>query len=367
MNKKIDSKNNKIISEAQIEEYEKQLYDYGQLVEVAKSLCSVLEFSTLIESILYTCMCQMRVLGAGMFVLKSFDSDCFTLENNYSGFDPDMELEYTIPTNHPIISYLCETNQAFTIDELESNLEKGVLLKQLSSLNPSLVVPLKLKNHLNGILLLGDRIMLDDENCYYTEYERDQIIKIASLASIAINNASLIEQTTTDMMTHLKLKHYFFTVLTEKLEFSALNKMPISVLMIDIDFFKKFNDTYGHACGDFVLKKTASSIFDSIRGQDLAGRYGGEEFVVMLYNTDADAAMMVAERIRKNIAEQELHYEGNNMSLTISIGVSVFDADNPITAKELVEMADRALYQSKANGRNRVTLADKDTPPVQGK
>ena len=367
MNKKIDSKNNKIISEAQIEEYEKQLYDYGQLVEVAKSLCSVLEFSTLIESILYTCMCQMRVLGAGMFVLKSFDSDCFTLENNYSGFDPDMELEYTIPTNHPIISYLCETNQAFTIDELEENLEKGVLLKQLSSLNPSLVVPLKLKNHLNGILLLGDRIMLDDENCYYTEYERDQIIKIASLASIAINNASLIEQTTTDMMTHLKLKHYFFTVLSEKLEFSALNKMPISVLMLDIDFFKKFNDTYGHACGDFVLQKVSRSIFDSIRGQDLAGRYGGEEFVVMLYNTDADAAMMVAERIRKNIAEQQLQYEGNTMSLTISIGVSVFDVDNPITAKELVEMADRALYQSKANGRNRVTLADKNTPPVQGK
>ena len=203
MNKKIDSKNNKIISETQIEEYEKKLYDYGQLIEVAKSLCSVLEFSTLIESILYTCMCQMRVLGAGMFVLKSFDSDCFTLENNYSGFDPDMELEYTIHRNHPIITYLCETNQAFTIDELEENLEKGVLLKQLSSLNPSLVVPLKLKNHLNGILLLGDRIMLDDENCYYTEYERDQIIKIASLASIAINNASLIEQTTTDMMTHL--------------------------------------------------------------------------------------------------------------------------------------------------------------------
>ena len=367
MNKKHDSKNSKIISEAQIEEYEKKLYDYGQLVEVAKSLCSVLEFSTLIESILYTCMCQMRVLGAGMFVLKSFDSDCFTLENNYSGFDPDMEIEYTIPTTHPIISYLCETNQAYTIDELEANLEKNGLLKQISSLNPSLVVPLKLKNHLNGILLLGDRIMLDDENCYYTEYERDQIIKIASLASIAINNASLIEQTTTDMMTHLKLKHYFFTVLSEKLEFSALNKMPISVLMLDIDFFKKFNDTYGHACGDFVLQKVSRSIFDSIRGQDLAGRYGGEEFVVMLYNTDADAAMMVAERIRKNIAEQQLQYEGNTMSLTISIGVSVFDVDNPITAKELVEMADRALYQSKANGRNRVTLADKNTPPVQGK
>lgn len=364
MNKmKQEGKNNKLISEAQIEEYEKKLYDYGQLIEISKSLCSVLEFSTLIESILYTCMCQMRVLGAGMFVLKSFDSDCFTLDNNYSGFDPDTELEYTIPTSHPLISYLCETNQAYTIDELESNLDKTVLLKQISSLNPSLVVPLKLKNHLNGVLLLGDRIMLDGENCYYTDYERDQIIKIASLASIAINNASLIEQTTTDMMTHLKLKHYFFTVLAEKLDFCALNKMPISVLMLDIDFFKKFNDTYGHACGDFVLQKVSKTIFESIRGQDLAGRYGGEEFVVMLYNTDADAAMMVAERIRKNIAEQELIYENNKMSLTISIGVSVFDGYNSVNAKDLVELADRALYQSKENGRNRVTLADENTPP----
>jgi hypothetical protein len=133
MNNKHESKNNKLISKAHIEEYEKKLYDYGQLVEVAKSLCSVLEFSTLIESNLYTCMCQMRVLGAGMFVLKSFDSDCFTLENNYSGFDPDMEIEYTIPTTHPIISYLCETNQAYTIDELEANLEKDGLLKHLMS------------------------------------------------------------------------------------------------------------------------------------------------------------------------------------------------------------------------------------------
>ena len=111
MNKmKYEGKNNKTISEAQIEEYEKRLYDYGQLIEISKSLCSVLEFSTLIESILYTCMCQMRVLGAGMFVLKSFDADCFTLENNYSGFDPDSEIEYNIPTSHPMISYLCETN-----------------------------------------------------------------------------------------------------------------------------------------------------------------------------------------------------------------------------------------------------------------
>ena len=157
----------------------------------------------------------------------------------------------------------------------------------------------------------------------------------------------------------------------EKLE--KLNKVNarldnIMVVIVDLDKLKCINDTYGHLFGDEVIQVVAKLLSD-IMGEHkaLIARYGGEEFVVMLYNTDAEAAMMVAERIRKNIAEQELVYENNKMSLTISIGVSVFDVENPITAKELVEMADRALYQSKANGRNRVTLADENTPPVQGK
>ena len=355
MNKKLDTKNNKIISETQIEEYEKKLYDYGQLIEVAKSLCSVLEFSTLIESILYTCMCQMRVLGAGMFVLKSFDSDCFTLENNYSGFDPDMEIEYTIPTNHPVISYLCETNQAYTIAELEENLENHGLLKQISSLNPSLVVPLKLKNHLNGILLLGDRIMLDDENCYYTEYERDQIIKIASLASIAINNASLIEQTTTDMMTHLKLKHYFFTVLTEKLEFSALNKMPISVLMLDIDFFKKINDTYGHLIGDKLLMHLGKLVNENLREGDFAGRYGGDEFIVVFPNTSKLKVIDMVEKFQKELNLIEL---GIDVNISFSGGIVANDEATGVI--DLIELVDKRLYQAKNQGRNQVVAGPID-------
>lgn len=354
---------NNTLSKTQVEDYEKQLYDCKQLLEISKSLSSVLEYSTLIETILYTCMCQLRVLGAGIFVQKNFDSDCFTLDKNYSGFDPDAEVEYSIPFNHPIISFLCATNKTYTLDELVSNFDKNSLLPQLTSLNPSLIVPLKQKNHINGILLLGERIEVGDETAY-SEYDRQQILSIASLAAIAINNATLVEMTTTDMMTHLKLKHYFYTVLADKLEFSELNKMPLSVLMLDIDFFKKFNDTYGHACGDFVLQRISKAIFDGIRDQDLAGRYGGEEFVVMLYNTDAAAATMVAERIRKDIEEQDLQYEGNNMKVTISIGISVFDSQKPLNAKQLVELADRALYQSKANGRNRVTLANENTPPV---
>ncbi len=125
--------------------------------------------------------------------------------------------------------------------------------------------------------------------------------------------------------------------------------------MFDIDFFKKFNDTYGHDCGDYVLTTVADTIKNGIRSQDLASRYGGEEFTVMLYDTDKDAAFKIAERIRKKIAGLKLKYNGNKVSLTISIGLSTFDSKNPITAKQLVIEADTALYESKQTGRNKTT------------
>ncbi len=354
--KQTSKKSKKTLHDDAIESYEKQLYDYKQLLEISKSLSSVLEYSTLIESILYVCMCQMRVLGAGVFVLKTFDSDFFTLDSNYNGLEPHEKVSYNIPITHPVVSFLAENNISYSLEELTKAFEDENILEQITSLNPSLIVPLKQKNHLNGILLLGERIDLG-EGVSYSEYERQQMMNIASLSAIAINNASLIEMTTTDMMTHLKLKHYFYTVLAEKMEFSQINGLPLAVMMLDIDFFKKFNDTYGHACGDFVLQQVAKTIFDGIRGQDMAGRYGGEEFVVMLYNTEASAAMLVAERIRNEIEKRILTYENNTMNVTISIGVAVCLPGTSMTAKELVEFADQALYQSKRNGRNRVTLA----------
>ncbi len=211
----------------------------------------------------------------------------------------------------------------------------------------------------------GEKIVLDDNSMLYSQYEREQILIIAGLAAIAINNTTLIEQATTDIMTRLKLKNYFFNVLEDKIDTSVNEKSPLSVLMLDIDFFKKFNDTYGHACGDYVLQAVSKIISDAIRGQDLAGRYGGEEFVVMLFNTNAKEAMIVAERIRKTIENYKYEYEGEKLKVTISIGVSSLDLDSPASAKQLVEFADRALYQSKQNGRNQVSLATKKTPPVK--
>lgn len=337
-----------------MQQYEKELYDYKQMLDISKSLCAVIEYGKLTEAIVYSCMCQLRVLGVKMFVLNSFDSEVFTITDPVS----DDASKNTIPISHPVIYFLNKKNKAYTLAQLKA--EKVDIPSQIINLNPSLIVPVKQKNNLNGILLLQERIDLG-EGVEYSDYDKEMALNIAALSAIAINNTTLVEMTTTDIMTHLKLKHYFYNVLSEKLEYSATNKLPLCVMMMDIDFFKKINDTYGHACGDFVLQTVAKTISNGIRGEDLAARYGGEEFVVMLSNTDIEAARMIAERIRKNIEGNILEYDGSTMNVTISIGVSCFDPNNDkLTPKVLVEMADQALYISKRNGRNRVTLADPD-------
>ncbi len=339
--------------------YEKRLYDLQQLLEVARSLCSTLDYPTLIESILYTCMCQMRVLGAGIFVLDDFETYDFFLNNNYTGMDLNADIKYVIPGSSPLIEALSEKEKVFTVRDIQKKLPDEPL-DQIYSLKPSLIVPLFQKNRVNGILLLGERMDLGGGTSF-DDYDAKQILNIASLASMAINNAALLERSSTDMMTRLKLKYFFFNQLADKLDLAVAQSLPIGVIMFDIDHFKSFNDTYGHACGDYVLMTVAKIIKSSIRDQDMASRYGGEEFTVMLPNTLKEDAMLVAERIRANIENALFRYEEKEMHVTISGGVSVYDAEeNPVTsAKEIVEQADKALYVSKTSGRNRITFADK--------
>jgi diguanylate cyclase (GGDEF)-like protein len=333
---------------------ERQIYDLKQLLEISKSLNSVIDFSTLIEAILYTCMGQMKTLGIAIFTKKNFDATTFQLNRNYCGFELDNEYDYSIPENHPLIKLMNVQNSCMTITDVKNELEVDAPLESLVTLQPSLIVPLKAKNHISGLLLLGEQITAEP----YSEYEKEHILNIASLAAIAISNAALLEMTTTDMMTHLKLKHYFYTVLMEKLEIGATQKMPLSVLMLDIDFFKRFNDTYGHACGDVVLQMVASVIQQNTRNQDMAARYGGEEFVVMLCDTPARTANKIAERIRSSIENLDILYDAQHLNLTISIGVAQYNPELDATAKALVDRADKALYTSKQTGRNKVSVAE---------
>lgn len=342
-----------------VSQYEKKIYDLKTLLEISRSLCSTIEFSQLIESILYTCMGQFKVLGAGIFVPEPLDSDYFVLNRNYNGLELDPNVTYRISLSNPLINVITKNDRVFTIDELKAEVPAYADLEPISSLKPSLIVPLVQRNHLDGILVLGEKISLPEEQGY-SSYEKELILTIASLAAVAIYNSTLLERSSTDMMTHLKLKYFFYNVLTDKLDAAMAQNLPLAVIMFDIDFFKRFNDTYGHACGDYVLQTVAKIIRSCIRSCDLASRYGGEEFTVMLDKTGKDDAMTVAERIRRHVEEYDFCYENQHVKVTISIGVTVFDSEKNLVSspKQLVDQADQALYVSKRSGRNRVTFAD---------
>ncbi len=336
-------------------QYEKKIYDLEQMLDIAKSFCQNLDFDNLLESIVYICMAQMHVLGAEIFVRDLITNENYVLETAKDLFDESEKP--SIPVSSPITKKLLDVQMPITFDELKLLIEDQKTLETLKALSPTLIVPLIQKTHLNGLLILQERIAIEDD-VSYNEYEQNQIMSIASLASVAINNAALIEQSSTDMMTHLKLKFYFFNVLSEAIDQSFLQNENLAVLMFDIDYFKKFNDTYGHECGDYVLIEVANIIRKSLRESDTASRYGGEEFTVLLPNTTTEEAILVAERIRAAIDTHDFIYNDQHLHVTISCGVSVFDSTENLvnSPNEFVNQADQALYISKSKGRNRVTL-----------
>jgi len=137
---------------------------------------------------------------------------------------------------------------------------------------------------------------------------------------------------------------------------SQAEQAPLCIVMADIDHFKSVNDNYGHLAGDGVLKEVAKRIKNSLRGFDIVGRYGGEEFLLILHHAELPTARMVAERIRSRIAATPIDLAAEILDVTISMGVAMAKPDEAVNS--LVERADKALYNAKENGRNQVVLAE---------
>jgi len=157
---------------------------------------------------------------------------------------------------------------------------------------------------------------------------------------------------TIDKLTGVANRHLFDALFQQAHQQSKRNKSPLAGIMLDIDHFKQINDTYGHPTGDVVLKTLAQALQHTIRETDILFRWGGEEFFILLPETDTDAAAHVAEKIRQQISELEIIFSGKRLSVTASLGVtSLFDSDD---AEQLIAHADNALYVAKNNGRNRV-------------
>lgn len=173
----------------------------------------------------------------------------------------------------------------------------------------------------------------------------------------ALTNQTMYEKANRDALTGAHSKGSLLEKGPEAIKRSEILNEALSIIVFDIDHFKKINDTYGHPAGDFVLKELASVVVSKlIRSNDYFARYGGEEFVLILSGGTAKMAGEIAERIRQTMENHPFTYEGKKIPVTISLGV-VTKSTNDTDWSELFDRADKAMYASKQGGRNRVTIA----------
>ena len=195
--------------------------------------------------------------------------------------------------------------------------------------------------------------------------EIDYLEQLTKQASITINRANsyseVLQYATLDALTNLNNRRQLETRLKQETSHAERQGNPLSVLMLDIDYFKNFNDTYGHAVGDLVLKEVANTVKENLRDSDIPARYGGEEICVLLPFTDLVAARQVAERVRQGIENHivpvNINGKDEDLKITVSIGVAQYTKGS--MPEDLYIKADEALYIAKKNGRNRVEINDK--------
>ena len=186
----------------------------------------------------------------------------------------------------------------------------------------------------------------------FNKQDLEFIEALANQAAIAIDNAKLYELATKDGLTKLYIYRHFYTLLENEIKRSSRYNHEMTLLMMDIDNFKQVNDTYGHPVGDQVLREIANCIQQTIRKIDIASRYGGEEFTVILPETNIKDAKIIAERIRKNISKIKINVKGDiYICPTVSIGMSEYPSC-ALDEQTLIELADVALYNAKNNGKN---------------
>jgi diguanylate cyclase (GGDEF)-like protein len=257
------------------------------------------------------------------------------------------------PEGKGLLGVVVKKGLAIRLANMKEDLRSVGLPADHPPIHTLLGIPIKINDKPIGGVFLANKA----DNGRFTLEDEELLLILVYQAAVAIENARLLEAAhrlaITDGLTGLLNHREFYRRLADYLKGSERYHYAVSLLMIDIDHFKQFNDTYGHQMGDQVLKTVGDTIKTQVRDVDVCARYGGEEFVVILANTDTSQAVMLAERMRSVIFAYPFKHDGIRSQLSVSIGIASFpkDADN---IKDLVKRADEALYMAKESGRNKV-------------
>ncbi|HMQ10072.1 MAG TPA: sensor domain-containing diguanylate cyclase [Oligoflexia bacterium] len=269
---------------------------------------------------------------------------------------------FTLDFRQNLVSWVIENQKSLYYADYKLRSGRSLLFPQdidyPNEYESVYIVPLQVQKQKMGAIVIMHKI-----NNALSFEQRHMLEVFSQHTAVAIKNAKMVDRletlATTDGLTGVLNHRSFQDILDAELLRCQRHPGDISVVLVDIDHFKQFNDQYGHPVGDEVLKKVAQKLKDSVRKVDYVFRYGGEEFALILVNTAAKEAHILAQRIVKDIAKSQFNLKGYKLKITVSMGLASF----PETAQkkeELVARADQALYQSKLNGRNQVTLYNHD-------
>ncbi len=266
---------------------------------------------------------------------------------NFKIFDFPLKID----TLQPFEDFFQRYPRPINFDLLEYQLNDPEASASLDELHPEIVMPILGPSGLYGLILVGPKLLEDQ----YMPAELSFLDRLMSFASLAIQNSLHYEHSVRDGKTGLFNHGYFMLRLNDEIARTARIGHPFSVIVMDVDKFKNFNDNFGHLAGDAVLERIAAAIRDNVRVQDIPSRFGGEEFTVLLPETGHKAALVVAERLRTAVAATTVPWETPLPQITISAGLASIQNQSPVTAEEMIRRADEALYLSKKRGRNQTT------------
>jgi len=262
--------------------------------------------------------------------------------------------ELRLGIDNPVVVWLDKKGHSLDLKQMDNLFQfKGPgqgEKEQLVASNLEILCPIKSQAKLSGILGLGKK----QTNTPFSQEDMELVMNVASQVGMMFENAQLysqaVMQAITDGLTGLYNHRHFHERLDQEISRNTRFGTVFSLIMLDIDHFKNFNDSYGHLAGDEVLRKVAECVRTSIRTMDMAFRYGGEEFTIILPETLLNDAKIVAERIRKSI---EARAGSGDNPITASFGVACWPMDG-MTNEEIISVADAAMYKAKQQGRNRI-------------
>ncbi len=262
------------------------------------------------------------------------------------------QLKAIDPDRMPLVKKVCDQDEPVRVKDIRGRNTFDPLSVNTTSV---MVVTMNSHGRVNGVLTVES-----DEPEHFGERDLQMVSIVARSAALALENAELHkrteELTIIDGLTETYNYRYFIRKLAEEKRRAARYDLPLSLIMVDIDWFKKLNDTYGHEAGNVVLRSLARTIAKCIRDVDVFARYGGEEFAIILPQTALVEARVIAERIRQQVEAMTIDTgKTGKLRITVSVGVSSYP-ENGKPQEELVSIADQALYRAKGEGRNHVCV-----------